>query len=175
MLIGGSPKGQFRVRFPVGVPKGTDEDTLVALFVSERQELSAPTGGCIMSKKLLIATATVISLFLIYFFGSGFGKVSSAYINEYAVSQDGREITMNIGVASSSGYIRKVAVHQQEGGKMYIDCYSAFGGINGSVGAKTVFTLPLDDKTTMIAIYRNSTAYEEVLRKDCNGVWQRIQ
>lgn len=128
-----------------------------------------------MKKKILIVVAIVIALFLIYFIGSGFGKISSVYINEYSISEDGREITMNIGVASSSGYIRKVAIHQQEGGKMYLDCYSAFGGINGSIGAKAVYTLPLDEETTMIAIYRNTNTYKEVLKKDSDGVWQRIQ
>jgi len=58
---------------------------------------------------------------------------------------------------------------------MYLDCYNAFGGINGSIGAKTSYTLPLNEDTTMIAIYRNSNAYEEVLTKDRDGVWQRAQ
>lgn len=95
--------------------------------------------------------------------------------NVYSISDDGGEITLNMGVASSSGYIRKVVIHQQEGGKMYIECYSAFGGINGNIGAKTVYTLPLDEETTTIGIYRNTNAYEEVLKKDSDGVWQRVQ
>lgn len=128
-----------------------------------------------MRKKIRIALAIIASLLLIYFVGSGFMKNGSAYISEYSISQDGREITMDIGVASSMGYIRKVAIHQQESGKLYIDCYSAFGGVNGSVGAKTSFTLPLDEDTTMIAIYRNANCYEEVLRKDADGTWQRIK
>lgn len=128
-----------------------------------------------MKKKVLIVVAIVVTLFLVYFIGSGFGKESSAYINEYSISDDGREITLNMGVASSSGCIRKVVIHQQEGGKMYIECYSAFGGINGNIGAKTVYTLPLDEETTTIGIYRNTNAYEEVLKKDSDGVWQRVQ
>ncbi len=135
-------------------------------------------GDCIMKKKAAVAFTTIVIIIavmlLIYFVGSGFMKNSSAYIGEYAISEDGREITMNIGVASSIGYIRKASVHQQGGGKLYIDCYSAFGGINGHIGAKTSFTLPLEEDTAIIAIYRNKNSYEEVLYKDIDGVWRFI-
>ena len=66
----------------------------------------------------------------------GFLRNGSVYMDGYSVSGDGREITLDIGVAASRGYIRKAAVSQQYGGKLYIDCYSAFGGINGRIGAK---------------------------------------
>lgn len=126
-------------------------------------------------KKIIIAFLIIITLFLAYFIGSGFGKISSANIYEYSISEDGKEITLNMGVASSAGYIRKVAINQQHGGKMYLDCYAAFGGFNGNIGAKSTYTLPLNEETTVIAIYRNTNAYEEVLVKDSDGVWQRTQ
>ena len=85
-----------------------------------------------MKKKVFVAIATVLALIVMYFVGSGFMKNTSAIINDYRVSADGKEITLNIGVASSIGYIRDVKVHQQYGGKLYLDCYSAFGGSNGS-------------------------------------------
>lgn len=56
-----------------------------------------------------------------------------------------------------------VTVSQQESGKLYIDCYAAFGGINGSIGAKSRFTLPIEEGTTVIGIYRDKDCYEEVL------------
>ena len=73
------------------------------------------------------------------------------------------------------GYIRDVRVHQQYGGKLYLDCYSAFGGLNGSIGAKDTFSFELHDDTTIIAVYRNSNAYEEVLMKAKDGSWQRVK
>lgn len=73
------------------------------------------------------------------------------------------------------GYIRDVKVHQQHGGKLYLDCYSAFGGLNGSIGAKDTFSFELNDDTTIIAIYRNSNAYEEVLVKAADGSWLRAK
>lgn len=128
-----------------------------------------------MKKGIIMAASILIVLSVIYFIGSGFTKNGSVSIEEYSISADGKEITMNIGVASSAGHIRKLDVYQQEGGKLYIDCYSAFGGFNGSIGAKDIYTLPLDENTTMIAIYRNTNAYEEVLRKDIAGKWQRVK
>lgn len=128
-----------------------------------------------MKKKIFAVLGIVIALILIYFVGSGFMKNTSAIINDYSVSTDGKEITIKIGVSSSMGYIRDVSVHQQHGGKLYLDCYSAFGGVNGSIGAKDTFTFDLNDDTTIIAVYRNSNAYEEVLVKAEDGSWQRAK
>ena len=62
------------------------------------------------------------------------------------------------------------------GGKLYIDCYAAFGGIKWQdLAQKTDFTLPLDEDTTMIGIYRNENCYEEILHKDADGSWQRTK
>lgn len=128
-----------------------------------------------MKKKIFAVLGIVIALILIYFVGSGFMKNTSAIINDYSVSTDGKEITIKIGISSSMGYIRDVSVHQQHGGKLYLDCYSAFGGVNGSIGAKDTFTFDLNDDTTIIAVYRNSNAYEEVLVKAEDGSWQRAK
>ena len=128
-----------------------------------------------MKKKVTIGIIVAVVLCGGYFIGSGFLKNGSVYVKEYSVSGDGREITLDIDTASSVGYIRKMAVSQQMGGKLYIDCYAAFGGINGRIGAKNSFTLPLDEDTTMIGIYRNKNAYQEVLHKDEDGIWRRTQ
>lgn len=126
-----------------------------------------------MKKKLMIVVITAVVVYLVYFIGTGFLKNGSVYIGEYVVSEDGSKITLDIGVATSVGYIRDVTVHQQEGGKLYIDCYSAFGGFNGSIGAKRRFTLPIEEDTTIIGIYRSANCYEEVLYKDADGGWKR--
>ena len=127
-----------------------------------------------MKKKTALIIGVIVALFLIYFVGSGFLKNSSAYIGEYAISNDGNEITLHIGVSSSMGYIRNVSIHQQKGGKLYLDCYSAFGGLNGSIGAKDTFTFQLKENTSIIAIYRNTNCYEAVLMKNEDGSWQRV-
>ncbi len=128
-----------------------------------------------MKKKMVIGIIVAVVLCGGYFIGSGFLKNGSVYVEEYSVSADGREITLDVDTAASAGYIRKMAVSQQMGGKLYIDCYAAFGGINGRIGAKNSFTLPLDEDTTMIGIYRNKNAYQEVLHKDEDGIWRRTK
>lgn len=128
-----------------------------------------------MKKKIFSVLGIAIVLALLYLVGSGFMKNTSAFITEYSVSDDGKEITIHVGVASSAGYIRDVKVHQQQGGKLDLDCYCAFGGFNGSIGAKDTFTFELEDETNVIAVYRNTNAYEAVLVKESDGSWQRVQ
>lgn len=128
-----------------------------------------------MKKKMVIGIIVAVVLCGDYFIGSGFLRNGSVYMDGYSISGDGREITLDIDVAASRGYIRKMEISQQMGGKLYIDCYAAFGGINGRIGAKSSFTLPLDEDTTMIGIYRNKNAYQEVLHKDEDGIWRRTQ
>ena len=128
-----------------------------------------------MKKIMLWIVGIILILVIIYFVSPGFMKNTSAIINDYRVSDDGKEITFNVGVSSSVGYIRDVRVHQQHGGKLYLECYSAFGGLNGSIGAKDTFTVSLDEDTSVIAVYRGSNCYKEVLVKDEDGTWQRAK
>lgn len=113
------------------------------------------------------------AMFAIYFFGTGFMRNTSVYVEDYTVSDDGTEITITFFDASSMGYIRRVSVHQQDGGKLYLDCYAAFGGLNGKIGARNTFTLPLDRDTEIIAVYRAPGCYAQLLVKDTDGIWHR--
>ena len=128
-----------------------------------------------MKKAINIIVCIVLVLGALYIIGSGFTKVVSAFIQDYAVSDDGKSMTVTVGVGSSVGYIRKVSIHQKEGGKLYLDCISAFGGINGSLGAKNEFVIPLEKDTYMIGLYRDNNAYEAVLEKDASGEWNRVK
>ena len=128
-----------------------------------------------MKKTVIIIICVIVGLIGLYIFGSGFMKESGAFIEDYTVSSDGSELTIKVGVASSIGYIRKVSIHQQESGKLYLDCYSAFGGINGSIGAKNIYTIQLNGDTSMVVLYRNNNYYEAILEKDKFGEWQRVK
>ena len=127
-----------------------------------------------MKKKttMIMTLAIIIALVASYFIVPGFSKQGSAFITDFSVSEDGTEMTINIGVATSVGYVRKVSEHQQHGGKLYLDCYSAFGGINGSWGAKNEYTIKLNEDTEMIAIYRSVNCYDTVLEKGEDDTWQ---
>ena len=124
------------------------------------------------NKILVIVLAVIVALTAVYIIAPGFSKQGNVYITDYSISEDGTEITINVGVSTSIGYVRKVSEYQQHGGKLYLDCYSAFGGINGSLGAKNEYTIQLDEDTEMIAIYRSVNCYDTVLEKDKNGKWQ---
>ena len=122
----------------------------------------------------IIALAVIIALMTMYLVAPGFTKMGNVFIVDFSVSEDGSKMTITVGVSTSIGYVRKVSVHQQHGGKLYLDCYSAFGGINGSWGAKNEYTIQLDEDTEMIALYRSPNCYDPVLAKEANGEWQRI-
>lgn len=121
-----------------------------------------------------IVLAILVALAALYVITPGFAKQGNVYITDYSVSEDGTEMTITVGVSTSIGYVRKVSEHQQHGGKLYLDCYSAFGGINGSWGAKSEYTIQIDEDTEMIAIYRSTDCYDAVLEKAANGEWQRV-
>lgn len=126
-----------------------------------------------LKRKAFFAAAVLLLLFMAVFFGTGFRKNPSVYIEDYSVSEDGGEIALRMAVSSSAGRIRKVSVHRQEGGKLVLDCYSAFGGWNGSVGAKDTFVIPLGEDARVIAIRRSADRCEEALCKGEDGVWRR--
>ena len=125
-------------------------------------------------KAAVIVLAIIVALAGLYVIAPGFTKQGNAYIVDYSVSEDGTEMTITVGVSTSIGYIRKVSEHQQHGGKLYLDCYSAFGGINGSWGATSEYTIQIDEDTEMIALYRSADCYDPVLEKHANGQWQRV-
>ena len=124
-------------------------------------------------KCVALLLAAVVLLVAVYFVMPGFVKQGGVYIGDYSVSADGTELTVRVGVASSIGYVRKLSAAQQHGGKLYLDCYAAFGGINGAWGAKSQYTIPLAPDTETVALYRSPGCYEPVLVKDSAGVWQR--
>lgn len=123
-----------------------------------------------MKKAVLCVLVIIIGLIILYFIGSGFIKNTSACINDFTVSSDGTEMTVNISVSSSTGFIREIKSYYKQDGKILLDCYSAFGGINGNLGAKNEFTFNLNDDSTVIAINRGSK-YEDILIKNEDGFW----
>ena len=126
-------------------------------------------------KAVAAVLAVVVLLAAVCVVLPGFMKRGDVYIGDYSLSADGAALTVHVGVASSAGYVRKVSVAQQSGGKLYLDCYGAFGGVNGAWGAKSQYTIPLSADTETVAFYRASGCYEPVLVKDSAGVWQRAK
>ena len=126
-----------------------------------------------MNKRIVILTGLFLILLAVYFVGSGFLKNTAVFIEDYAVSSDGRTMTVKTGVSSSIGFVRDAAVRQQDNGRLCLDFYSAFGGLNGRVDAKDTFTFQLNETVTRIAVCRGSDDYVDVLIRDESGDWQR--
>lgn len=125
-------------------------------------------------KKAAAWIGIILILFLTYFFGTGLMKNTSVYIDDFSASEDGKSMTISVSVASSLGYVRDVTVHPQNDGRLLITCHSAFGGLNGRIGAKDEFTVSTSENTSMISVYRGKDQYEDVLMKDENGQWHKL-
>ena len=125
-------------------------------------------------RKIVGAVLTgILLLAILYCFAPGFLRETSACVVDYSLAEDGRELCIRLGVSASSGYIREVKVSQSAGGKLYLDCYAAFGGINGSLGAQSEFRIPISKDTWMLAFYRGNGCYQTVLEKNAAGEWHR--
>lgn len=125
-------------------------------------------------KIAVITVAAVAILGTTYVVAPGFLKRGDIYITDYAVSEDGTDMKITVEVAGSMEYVRKMTEHQQQGGRLYLDCYAAFGGLNGAIGAKQEYHISVAEDTEWIALYRSENCYEPVLERDENGEWQFI-
>lgn len=134
-------------------------------------------------KKVLLIIVAVIAAFAVICcavcIGSGFYRIKSAFIEDFTVSKDGTEMTIRIAVASSIGFVRRVSVHEKDDGELLLNCYSAFGGINGSIGAKWDYVIPLPENAKSIAVYGDAgdgsgAGYKIVLQKNESGNWQKV-
>ena len=125
-------------------------------------------------KALPLLLCITLALAAFWFFGTGFRKDADVLIQSYAVSPDGASIELTVDSASSVGHIRRIAVREEADGTLLLDCCSAFGGVNGSVGAKKVYVIPVSDGIRTVCLCRGDGQYEPVLTRDMGGAWRRI-
>lgn len=122
-----------------------------------------------MKKVLIVILVAVVLLSGVYFIGSGFTVRNDVVLYDFTVSEDGSYITVNVGVSGSAGYIRAVKNISVEEEKINLKFYSAFGGINGSIGSRNSFDIYLTKEIKKIYI-----ADELVLLKnEIAGQWER--
>ena len=123
-----------------------------------------------MRKCLRIAVLIVITAGVL-FVGSGFSKRTDVCLVNYTASEDGSVVTMQTALAGSMGYIRAINTKWQDDAA-YCSFYTAFGGLNSSIGAKNEFTLKLDDSVSKIYFDRGKEDEMLVLqRSNADGVW----
>ena len=110
----------------------------------------------------------------VWMIGTGFRKETTAVVDDYSVNSDNSMMTLHTGVGSSIGFIRKADVSQSEEGEIKVVFISAFGGINGSIGAKNTYEIPLDKNSVSISIYQGDN-YRLILKKDIVlGEWNPV-
>ncbi len=127
-------------------------------------------------KKRLIISLAILLFAVLWLAVTGFTVQTAAYMDNFSVSEDGSELTFRVGIASSMGYIR---AFRDEGGGVkphYLKFYSAWGGLNSSLGARDEFTLALSPEDTEIYVYHGENGYDLALQKDeATGEWRRVK
>ena len=124
-------------------------------------------------KKILTICIVVIAIILVGLFLALGGKRTDVFLKDFELSQDGKTMTLKVGVSSSAGYIRKM---KQTSGSMnyYFTFYSTFG-INSKLGAKDTFEIELDNNVDEIYFYTGGKGYKKVLEKTNDGDWVKFK
>lgn len=129
-----------------------------------------------MKKKLILLILALLALlgYGSHFLSTGFRECTCVVLDDYAVSENGTQLTLYVSLTSSIGYVRGF---QNSGGGVkphYLTFYSTFGGINSSLGAKDQFQLEVAPYDNEVWFNRPDGGFALVLVKDINtGLWQR--
>ncbi len=129
----------------------------------------------------LLSVLIVIALVIVI--GSGFDAREDVVLGSFRESGDGEAVTVKVGVTSPMGYVRS-ASEKQEGEGLYVKFYSAFGGHNGTLGARDSFELETPEDCREIYFYcakgdgaadGADNGYNLVLRReDSASAWERV-
>ena len=130
-----------------------------------------------MRKKICLVMLSMLGLIFAWMIISGFSYQTSAYFrDQFVVSEDGKELKFTIAVGSPMGYVRGF---KDAGGGVkphYLKFYSAWGGLNSSIGAKSEYVLKLDPNDTEIYVYHGDSGYSLALKKDIeSGEWFSVK
>ena len=126
-----------------------------------------------MNKKtgviVILAFIVVVGLLLL----STGGKITDVMLTDYSVSEDGKVMTIKVGVASSMGYTRTMKA-REEGNKKHVTFYSTFG-LNSKIGAKNEFKVELLPSCDEIYFYSGNGEYKLKLQKNVTKEWERAK
>ena len=129
-----------------------------------------------MRYRTLLTVLIVIALAIVI--GSGFDARGDVVLGDYCTAADGSAVTLQVGVSGPMGYVR-AAQETHEGERLYVKFYSAFGGYNGTLGARDSFELTTPDDCCAIYFYRDGSSggeYDLVLRRaNAASDWERVE
>lgn len=126
-----------------------------------------------MKKRNIIICIIVVAIILVGLFLATGGSRTDVFLRNYELSQDGKTMTLKVGVSSSAGYIRKMK-RTSGSTNYYYTFYSTFG-INSKIGAKDTFEIELDQNVDEIYFYTGGKGYKKVLEKNDNGEWIKVE
>lgn len=126
-----------------------------------------------MKKRNIIICIIVVAIILVGLFLASGGSRTDVFLKDYEISQDGKTMTLKVGVSSSAGYIRKMK-RTSGSTNYYYTFYSTFG-INSKAGAKDTFEIELDQNVDEIYFYTGGKGYKKVLEKNDNGEWIKVE
>lgn len=124
-------------------------------------------------KKLIITSIIVVAIVGVVLFLTTGRARTDVYLKDFKVSTDGKIMTLEVGVSSSAGYVRKM---KRTSGSMnyYYTFYSTYG-INSKLGAKDTFEIELDESVDEIYFYTGDKGYRlELVRNTATQEWERI-
>ena len=130
-----------------------------------------------MRKKICLVMLSMLGLIFVWMIISGYSYQTSAYItDQFVVSEDGKELKFTIAVGSPMGYVRGFKDEGSGVKPHYLKFYSAWGGLNSSIGAKSEYVLKLDPNDTEIYVYHGDSGYSLALKKDIeSGGWFSVK
>ncbi len=123
-------------------------------------------------KRMLLLLCVVLLAAAFAAFLLGQEPVQNIYIAGHSLSDDGSTLQFTVGIATSMGYTRGFIDRPDAHGNHYLTFYSAWGGFNSNLGAKSYFTLPLSPEDKAVYI-KNGRDYRLELVKDEQGNWIR--
>ena len=125
-------------------------------------------------KKTLIPVLISVLIFIsvVYFICSGFHVREDVYLLEYIVPPFKNEMTIAVFVAPSTGHTRAVKNVSDDPEVMQLKFYSAFGGVNGSVGAVDRFVIDVASECKEIYFYRGERFQLILHKNEASGEWE---
>ena len=125
-----------------------------------------------MKKKTLIISIIVITIIGVSLFLTTGRPRTDVYLGDFELSQDGKTMTLKVGVSSSAGYIRKMK-RTSGSTNHYYTFYSTYG-INSKIGAKDTFEIELDENVHEIYFYTKDKGYRlELIKNEETKEWEK--
>ncbi len=126
-----------------------------------------------MKRKVTISLTVITALVVIYLVISSFIQRTDVFLGEYTVADNGTQIDMEVGVASSMGYIGRYSI-KQDRNCLYLTFYSANRGRNTPSGGNMI-TINLLPECDAIYFNRSGGKFQMMLQKNREtNEWERV-